>query len=213
MIEKGERIMENFNYKNYHVVGGPVVNLFRTPGAVYVTVRTGQGKSYRNYPKVVLLGDMRKEADGLKLGDRIEMECTIQSSRRENKNKPGKKIYSQDLIAFSLKRIPTVLEVAFGTKGGKPVDAKNYAELAGEVVHISKVAPNIVRLTLHTVIDGRNSYISCSKFDYGKQDTTKKISEGDFVVAVGQTQTSKKEKEDSTLHFQTVMITDIKKVS
>ena len=120
---------------------------------------------------------------------------------------------SQSIFAEKIEPTPKELEENFGINGSKYAPPKNVVKIAGSVYNISTPARNLVKLTLHTVKNGRSSLVQVSYYTKEVGKVMERIRVKDNVCGIGSVQTSKKEIRGETRYLETIVLTDLQKIA
>lgn len=94
--------MFNKKIKNSARIVGEIVNLYPTDKVTYLTIKTIKKENERtriSFPRVICFEKTKPFADKLKVGDFVFVECTIQSSKRDET------IQNQSMRATAVNRI------------------------------------------------------------------------------------------------------------
>lgn len=94
--------MFNKRIKNSARIVGEIVNIYPTDKVTYLTIKTEKKENERtriSFPKVICFEKTKPFADELKVGDCVFIECTIQSSKRDET------IKNQSMRATAVNRI------------------------------------------------------------------------------------------------------------
>lgn len=198
-------------YENSVEFKGTIVNKFKTDKVIILTISTGKADKIPNYPKITFFNNREEIDSKFKKHDNVTIQANVQSSKRTIL---GREVITQSIIGEHVTESPSALETTFGIKVDTIVSAyENRVKLAGVVTEISTPARNLIRVKIHTMKNGRHSNILATYYTRDVGELLEKVRVRDNIVAIGNVQTPKKEKNGETVHYENIVIEELEKVS
>lgn len=193
------------NDVNEVLIQGKIVHKYVTDKATLLTINTGRATPTPNYPKVVFFNPTKDDAAKYEVGTYVRVVGNIQSTKR-NPNIKNQMLIS--IFGESISAAETQFETDFGIPG-EYAPSINRFKLAGRISEVDVPSKNIVRFTVHTVKNGRNSFV---KLTYFSKDPAIVISQhlpGSFIRVNGSIQTTRSEKNGNVRYFQSYVASEL----
>ena len=173
---------------------GSIVHKFRAGDWIILTLATTVNQPNRDYPNIYFYDEFVDMIDqNFKVGDRVSVVSTLRTSRAHP---------DQSLVGIAIEPLSGWIDAKFST-GDYKTDF-NEVLLKGEFVRVYSPGPDLAVVTLKTVINGYTYFprITC----FGKHVArATEIEPGQTVYFVAHVQTRKKETDEGTQHYQSVV--------
>lgn len=173
---------------------GSIVHKFRSGSWLTLTLATAVNQSNRDYPNIYWYDEHVENIDNnFNVGDRVSAVCTLRTSRAHPE---------QSLVGISIEPLSGWIDAKFNA-GDYKTDF-NEVLLKGEFVRVYNPGPDLAVVTLKTEINGYTYFprITC----FGKHVARAvEIEPGQTVYFIAHVQTRKKETEEGTRHYQSVV--------
>lgn len=198
---KTQETQKNVEAVNVVTIRGVIVNLYKPEGSNFctTTIRTAQMRENPDYPRVLWYGEAADIlAENYKVGDRVTVQGQIQTSR---------KYRSQYISGIGIEMTQRELKEKVGIDTGRYLIDKNEVLLIGEFVraYVPEGKENLISIvTLRVAKDGHTNFPQITCFG-NVRETVKKMEAGDQVCFVGHIETNKRESEEGTQYFQSVV--------
>lgn len=192
------------------ILEGIIVHKFVTSQIAILTINTGNATLKPNFPKVLFFGDIIETINkDYNVKDQVKILGNIQSSRY----KPG--IKNQNTISIFGEGIEHSKPIPRNVPGFEnPIYHYNFMneiKIAGTVMNIEKTFRNLIKIKVLTHKNGRISFVTMAYYTDNPDKLLNEIKKDDFVNIIGCVQTSKKEVNGETRHFENYVATAIAK--
>ena len=192
---------------NEVVLQGKIKDVFYKDNVTVLTLAVGIELSSRhNFPQVLCFREAKKQADQFKKDDSVKITGNIQSSRR-NPNIKNQVLVS--ILAETVESAKSRMEEAFNVQGAF-VKPQNSFCVAGKVSDVELHASNVCNITVKTYKNGHVSFVRLVRYMKSPQDSALTIAPDDYVYALGQVQTTKKEENGKFYYYQNYVANEIK---
>ena len=175
---------------------GVIVHKYNAGKWLVLTLATALNQPKRDYPKVYWYDEFVQDVDAnYQVGDRVEITGRLRTS---------KAYPDQSIVGLSISPVSSWIDTKFSGDESEYKPDKNEVLLKGEFIRSFTPNPDLAVVTLKTVINGYTYFprITC----FGRQaERAANIQEGATVYFVAHIQTNKKETEDGTQHYQSVV--------
>lgn len=173
---------------------GSIVHMYRVGNWMAITLSTSINQTNRDYPNIYWYDELVDKIDQeYQVGDRVEVVCTLRTSRAHPE---------QTLVGLSIQPLSGWIDAKFNADEYRA--DYNEALLKGECVRVYNPGPDLAVVTIKTIINGYTYFphITC----FGKHVArAAEIKPGATVYFIAHVQTRKKQTDEETRHYQSVV--------
>ena len=184
---------------------GTIVHKYRADTWIVLTLAVAPNPPNRDFPKIYWYDESVEDIDKMyNVGERVETTGRLRTS---------KQYPVQSIVGRDIRHISRLFEAKFGENGEEFQEDFNEVLLKGEFVRATKPSenssPEISVVTIKTEINDYTYYPHITCFERHAQRASE-IPEGATVYFIAHVRTKKKESEDGTRYFQTVVCRNIR---
>lgn len=184
---------------NRVTIRGVIVNLFKSENFCSTTIRTAQSRDTVDYPRILWYGESANMvAENFKEGDRVTILGQVQTSR---------KYRTQYISGTNIELTNRELKEKVGIDTGRYLIDQNEVLLVGDFLrsYVPEGKENLISIvTLRVTKDGHTNFPQVTCFG-NVRESVGKMQQGDPVCFVGHVETSRKETDDGTKYFQSIV--------
>lgn len=185
--------------KNEFKIAGTVVNKFVMKNFTIVTVLTKEAKT--NFPHIYCYGARKELVDSLPDRANITVKGRVSTYRERNENATPRQVLTAETIELSK---PKIVDAFGDNNDGKAFlyPNKNELYLSGEIVYVSGTE-SVKKYLLKISGVRNNAYVQVTQY---VRDNMQQFKVGDFVNALCNVQTVKKERDGNFVYFANFVV-------